>query len=470
MQKIEIKNFGPIEQAEIEIKHFVVLIGEQASGKSTIGKLIYFFKALKEDLFAHVYQYIQSDTDFRKTFIRTIQTKFYLFFGAVKHLPPFKIRYYYSYSTGRYIELIKKNEKDSSIKINFDENFYGVIGKELRDILTILKEENEGKDFYEIKANEATKAKHINRLVSIVNKLFEDESTALFVPAGRNITVSYPNQFKFLFFGDISVQLEKKSSEVKINKYSDEHSIDLHLMKEFLKEIEGVQDKFRKHRDFEGLVEYKEMLNERMNKESIETALNIINAILKGKYVNDSYSEKIFFDTDKNRYVHLQNASSGQQESIRILQDLFLILVDNKKAFRVFEEPEAHLYPKAQKLIIELMALIVQTTESTMIITTHSPYILSVLNNLLYSKMLRKKFPKSKSEIDAIISSEIQLDSDNITAYSLKESNEQNGQYSNSILNNETGLIDQNYLDDISEELSDDFNELYNIHSALIDG
>ncbi|WP_241993488.1 AAA family ATPase [Trichormus variabilis] len=41
MQKIIIKNFGAIQNAEIEVKKILVLIGEQASGKSTIAKLIY---------------------------------------------------------------------------------------------------------------------------------------------------------------------------------------------------------------------------------------------------------------------------------------------------------------------------------------------------------------------------------------------------------------------------------------------
>jgi predicted ATP-dependent endonuclease of OLD family len=34
MQKIVIKNFGPITNAEIELKKTIVLIGEQATGKS----------------------------------------------------------------------------------------------------------------------------------------------------------------------------------------------------------------------------------------------------------------------------------------------------------------------------------------------------------------------------------------------------------------------------------------------------
>ncbi len=56
MQKIIIKNFRQIPYAEIEIKKLLLLIGEQASGKSTLAKLIYFFKSLKEDYFNLVYE------------------------------------------------------------------------------------------------------------------------------------------------------------------------------------------------------------------------------------------------------------------------------------------------------------------------------------------------------------------------------------------------------------------------------
>jgi predicted ATPase len=81
MQKIIIKNFAAIEYAEIEIKKVLVLIGEQASGKSTIAKLIYFFKTLKEDIFSQIYRdkqkkYLDIDSDL----ISPINEKFYNFF------------------------------------------------------------------------------------------------------------------------------------------------------------------------------------------------------------------------------------------------------------------------------------------------------------------------------------------------------------------------------------------------------
>ena len=55
MQKIIVKDFGPIKNVEIEIGKITLLIGEQATGKSTISQLIYFFKSLKEDFFTLLY-------------------------------------------------------------------------------------------------------------------------------------------------------------------------------------------------------------------------------------------------------------------------------------------------------------------------------------------------------------------------------------------------------------------------------
>ena len=47
MQKIEIKYLGPIRELEMQIKDFNLLIGEQATGKSTVAKATYFFRMIK---------------------------------------------------------------------------------------------------------------------------------------------------------------------------------------------------------------------------------------------------------------------------------------------------------------------------------------------------------------------------------------------------------------------------------------
>jgi predicted ATPase len=97
MQKIIIKNFGAIEYAEIEIKKVLVLIGEQASGKSTIAKLIYFFKSLRDDIFEKIYLDQKSVTFSQIDDINLpLAKKFDAFFGSISNLSDFEIRYYYA--------------------------------------------------------------------------------------------------------------------------------------------------------------------------------------------------------------------------------------------------------------------------------------------------------------------------------------------------------------------------------------
>lgn len=50
MQRIFIENFGPIDRFEADVKDVMLLIGPQASGKSTLSKSIFLFKSIKNEL------------------------------------------------------------------------------------------------------------------------------------------------------------------------------------------------------------------------------------------------------------------------------------------------------------------------------------------------------------------------------------------------------------------------------------
>ena len=124
MQKIIIKNFGPVQDAEIEIKKVLVLIGEQASGKSTIAKLIYFFKGLSNYLLYHFRRYISNNlekinTDIEQEIIAFIKDKF-LTFWASSRSDNFNITYYYDFENNRYLEV---SSRDDDIYVNFSHNF-----------------------------------------------------------------------------------------------------------------------------------------------------------------------------------------------------------------------------------------------------------------------------------------------------------------------------------------------------------
>ena len=100
MQKIIIDRFRQISHAEIELKDFVFLIGPQASGKSTIAKLIYLFKTLKQDYIS----FFEDDgceinqNTICQSFIKKIQDNFAIYFGKTFFLDDdFLVTYFFSF-------------------------------------------------------------------------------------------------------------------------------------------------------------------------------------------------------------------------------------------------------------------------------------------------------------------------------------------------------------------------------------
>jgi predicted kinase len=82
----------------MEIKDFMVLIGEQASGKSTIAKCVYYCKGLrdtfKEFFFDADKPEIVGNLFTIPDVLQKAQEKFENIFGSVFYMEQFTIRYY----------------------------------------------------------------------------------------------------------------------------------------------------------------------------------------------------------------------------------------------------------------------------------------------------------------------------------------------------------------------------------------
>ena len=123
------------------------------------------------------------------------------------------------------------------------------------------------------------------------------------------------------------------------------------------------------------------------------------------------------------------------------------------------------MFPVAQKKVIELLVQMAKNTESNqLIITTHSPYVLTVFNNLLLAQRVVDKNPDSEAEVSKITGKEAWLKADDFSAYVLERNNNQI--IAKSIVDDETGMIEQNYLDTVSELLGNEFNALYGIQDT----
>ena len=71
MQRLYVRDFGPIQSCDIEIQRLTVMTGPQASGKSILAQLIYFFKLAQQYIQSQTLSAVQSETWLRSVFLRT---------------------------------------------------------------------------------------------------------------------------------------------------------------------------------------------------------------------------------------------------------------------------------------------------------------------------------------------------------------------------------------------------------------
>lgn len=119
------------------------------------------------------------------------------------------------------------------------------------------------------------------------------------------------------------------------------------------------------------------------------------------------------------------------------------------------EEPEASIFPLTQyDLVREIASLSNEKHfQSHFTITTHSPYILTSFNNFIMAGQLAKEKPELKDEITRLVPEHCWIEEDSFQAYSIHDG------VLKSILS-KSGLIDGEYLDSVSDTISNEFDSL----------
>ena len=141
--------------------------------------------------------------------------------------------------------------------------------------------------------------------------------------------------------------------------------------------------------------------------------------ILKGYYQEIDGEDWLVGDNYK---VSFSRASSGQQEAFPLMLMLATMAgIKNRVSFDLLfiEEPEAHLFPTAQSQVVAALLALTNKFNTKFFITTHSPYIISALNNSIYASQLIKE--KKLSEVDFLKMSNgaYPIDMNDISAFSI---------------------------------------------------
>lgn len=424
MHRLIIKNFGPITDCDIQINDFMLLIGAQASGKSTISKLVFFFLNIRDE----VIQFLISEAESEKSqvqlfgFKKQITRRFVEFWGPTPQNKDLLIRY--DYSSGIWIEIKLDNEQHKFITPSFSSRIALAISESYSDISSVYKRASSVSLF-----DSSTQKMHNEvemKLKQHFGELFDFNRDLLFIPAGRSLLSILSDQLQFI----------------------NPHSLDYPMML-FIEKINATKSFFNKSID-DIILERQVLSNSQIWFSAIRKTRAIIKKILKGEYVHGKDGDRLTISP--SMYIKMNYVSSGQQESVWILLSLFLIVLDKVNALVFIEEPEAHLFPDAQKDLIELICFLANELKCGFFITTHSPYILSSINNHLYAYIIGQH---KQSEAHTVIDKSQWLNPSKVSSFLVDS-----GMLSN-IIDEEMGLIKAEMIDGASERINREFDTLF---------
>ncbi len=426
-ENLIIKRFGAIDDINLDLTPIMVFIGGQATGKSTTAKLIAIFRAWKfilnsmtfEQLLVHygISSYLSEDS-----YIKFTSALFdFEFLNGVGKIIEKEHEFHKKRST--YVEHKKKHNK--SYPESSEEKPLLNRTAEIDLLLSTLDKEKDAKKIEELKNEREVKQNAINS-IRIIDKAFTDYAGALFkaenyseyIPAERTFLPSALGSFMNL----------------QINKVPLPENL-LYFGAEF----EKARNNFK------------------------EKSFDI--DILGVKYKYENNEDRIYISEKK--YIHLKESSSGFQALIPLLLAIhYKTTSDIMPHTYIVEEPELNLFPSTQKELVRILIdkctqlNAYSNTVNELVITTHSPYILTSLNNQLFANRTALKRLNKTEEIEKIIPKNFWIDAKNFSAYYFVAGGIKN------IVNEKTGLIFETQLDRTSEEINCEYDALMNIYKG----
>ena len=128
----------------------------------------------------------------------------------------------------------------------------------------------------------------------------------------------------------------------------------------------------------------------------------------------------------------------------------------------LIEEPELNLFPtNQQKLAYYLSSLRNHKNKPNIILSTHSPYMLTAINNLILAYSLYNNKKTNKEEIEKLIPKKDMLNIDDLAVYEIGRGGAKN------IINYELGIIDAESIDDVATNSAQILQSLCQIESEL---
>ena len=400
-EKLVIKNFGPIKSVEIELSRFTVLIGEQATGKSTVAKLL---------AVCRYFSYIIDD----HMLVGSPAIEISTFEGGM-----IDWGLHQSLQNDTYIQYLCEHYDLTIEWIEFEDEFIDPDTKEVENYI--------GRN---LSAKISPKSRVFKNLLAELEKIRpKAEGQFDFSTIGWTIPTSFfQNEVSGVIDNPFYLPTERGLQSIFSIGKSSIQNISDSLFNQFAK-----TDQILRSFSYDIEVE----------------PLNLV-------YKSDARMGGLIRRKDNDEYFQLRYSASGYQSTIPVVLVVkYYNEFRKKKKTIIIEEPELNLFPTAQKELVQFLVNQSAIYQSPFLITTHSPYTLAALNNLMAAFEAGKV---DKVAAEGIIPNKYWLNHWDVSAYKLLSDGT-----CIDIFDREEGLIRSEEIDTVSTAINQEFDDLLNI-------
>ncbi len=390
--KLYIDNFAKIKTAEIVVDGITVIAGDNDTGKSTIGKILF-------SLFNAISGIESRIAEQRKMEIHNKCQKIirnYFSNNAYSLIPnQERSAWMVARSIGDKLDFLGKNAGYTEANIS----------NTVRESLNLL--------YKEFNTEEEAKQLDTEGVVDEVTQTIQEILNLPDAPIIREILSRY---FREVFHkqiqhvnhpdADTELKLEIKDKQIELafmNNECESFSTDIALEhKAIYIDDPFVADKMNQESFFMNLSDDSLMnqtlakwlrgkgeksdiidgvIGSVLAKEKQSAIYDLLQSVVQGTIIRDQTDEFYLKREGMNQNLSIQNLSTGLK-SFLIIQRLLDGVIGEKDVL-ILDEPEIHLHPQWQLIYAELIVLLQKQFDLSILVTTHSPYFLDAIN--LYS-------------------------------------------------------------------------------------
>ena len=371
--RFELKNVGKIKMADIKLDGITVIAGENNTGKSTVGKMLYcvfdsFFKG---------------DGQVKKEREKAIARAIFIYYHEISHgvsnlISTDDFAFRLIEDRERYIEDVHSlkssvrtfyNSKDVNFEKYYDEESFDQLIEKIISLLSV--KDNDVRRVIlkkRLDAEFAMKISHLNHLdeKTEVRLSIKNSNIDFLIENNKKINLkNYVELVKDIIYIDNPFVLDNMNNNafyMRFNRYT--HNANL------IRKLTSGNSELS-------------ALDEIVVNKKLDKILDTMSDVCDGELLSNEGTDYLYKSSELNGDLDIVNLSTGMKSFVIIRELLQNGSIDDKGII-ILDEPEIHLHPEWQLKFAEIIVLIQKEFNANILLNTHSPYFLNAIE--VYSK------------------------------------------------------------------------------------